>query len=395
MRPTIILALVLVAVPAAIEANPESIKRRIRAYELAYNLDYEEASREMEAAAKADPRDPGAERGLAVIPWLLISHTRGAATVDEYLGSLSKENVALRAPPAALKTRFATHADNALKLAEELVKARPNDPAVLYELGAIVALRAAYVATIDGKVISAFKSARRAYQTNERVLELDPSRTDAGLVVGTYQYVAGSLSPAMRMLAWIGGISGGKASALRLIEAAAASRTEASADAKFALVLLYNRERRYDDAQRTLGDLQQLFGKNQLLWLEAGATALRAGRAADAETYLTTGLKMSADDTRPRMFGEEALFLQKRGAARVTLKRPAEAETDLQRALTLDSRKWVKGRVHAELGKLADLRSERKTASSHFKQAEQLAYEDNDATGRHAAKRWIRKAYRP
>src|SRR5688572_28304583 len=85
MRPTILLALLLVAVPAAIEANPESIKRRIRAYEFAYNLDYEEATREMEAAVKADPRDPGAARGLAIIPWLLISHTRGAATVDEYL----------------------------------------------------------------------------------------------------------------------------------------------------------------------------------------------------------------------------------------------------------------------------------------------------------------------
>jgi hypothetical protein len=79
----------------------------------------------------------------------------------------------------------------------------------------------------------------------------------------------------------------------------------------------------------------------------------------------------------------------------VTLKRTAEAEADLQRALTLDSRKWVKGRVHAELGKLADFRGERKAASSHFKQAEQLADEDNDAAGRDAAKRWIRKAYNP
>ena len=37
------------------------------------------------------------------------------------------------------------------------------------------------------------------------------------------------------------------------------------------------------------------------------------------------------------------------------------------------------------------IRSERATASSHFKQAKQLADEDNDTIGSDAAKRWIPK----
>ncbi len=65
----------------------------------------------MEAAAKADPKDPAAERGLASIPWMMISFRRGAVTVDEYLGGVTRQNVAMREPPADLASRFGTHRD--------------------------------------------------------------------------------------------------------------------------------------------------------------------------------------------------------------------------------------------------------------------------------------------
>jgi len=95
-----------------------------------------------------------------------------------------------------------------------------------------------------------------------------------------------------------------------------------------------------------------------------------------------------------RMFGEEALWLQKHGAALLALGRTAEAEKDLRRALTLDARRWVAGRVHAELGKVADLRNDRATARVHFEKAVQLAEEDNDPIGRAAAARWVDARFR-
>src|SRR5688500_18305241 len=108
-------------------ANPESARLRARAYDLAYNLDYDEAARTMEAAAKADPADAAAERGLAVIPWLMISFARGAVTADDYPGSISRQNVAMRTPPADLAARFQRHISRALQLAEMQVAARPRD----------------------------------------------------------------------------------------------------------------------------------------------------------------------------------------------------------------------------------------------------------------------------
>src|SRR5688500_6389781 len=355
-------AIIVALVPAAAAGNEQSARLRARAYQLAYNLDYDEATREMEAAVRADPADSAAERGLAVIPWLLISSTRGAATVDDYLGSISRQNVAMRQPPADLAARFNRHIARALALAEAELKRRPRDPEALYQVGATVALQASYVATVEGRILGAFRAARRAYDAHEQVLELAPARRDAGLVVGTYRYIVSAMSLPIRMMAYVAGFGGGKDEGLRLIEQAAASTTEASADAKFALVLLYNRESRYADALRVLGELQRLYPRNRILWLEAGATALRGARAAEAEQHLSTGRRMLAGDKRPRMFGEEALWLQKHGATVGALGRRDEAEPLLRRVLTLESRNWVAGRAHAELGKLADLRSDRSSA---------------------------------
>jgi len=87
----------------------------------------------------------------------------------------------------------------------------------------------------------------------------------------------------------------------------------------FALVLVYNRERRYDEARRTLQELRKLHPRNRLVLLEEGSTALRAGRPAHAERVLTEGLAMLAATTGPKIPGEDTLWRYKRGAARVAL----------------------------------------------------------------------------
>jgi len=383
----------LLFVPTSVGANGESARLRAHAYELAYNLDYDEATREMQKAVAADPKDIAAERGLAVLPWLHITFQRGAVTVDDYLGGLTRQQVALKQPPADLAMQFRQHIERAMQLAEARMQANSRDADALYELGATVALQASYVATVEGRVLGAFRAARRGYNLHEQVLELQPSRADAGLVVGTYRYIVSVMSLPLRLTAYVAGFGGGKERGLELIEQAAARGGDARTDARFALVLLYNREKRYADASRVLADLQREFPRNRILWLEAGATSLRAGRADEAERHLSTGLRMLAADSRARMYGEEALWLQKRGAALVGLNRLDEAERDLSRGLTLESRQWVSGRTQTELGRIADLRGNRAAARMRFTTAVQLCEQDNDPIGAAAARPWIGQAY--
>ena len=186
------------------------------------------------------------------------------------------------------------------------------------------------------------------------------------------------------------GFGGDKDRGLRLIQEAAAFNGDNQDDARFALVLLYNREKRYDDALKVLGYLRETFPRNRLAWLESGATSIRAGRPADAERVLSDGMARFADDTRHRMFGEDALWRYKRGLARAYLGRRADAEADLRFAIAAEGRNWVHGRSHLELGKIAQAAGDNARANEEFRNAVQLCESDNDPIYAEEARRLLK-----
>ena len=208
-------------------------------------------------------------------------------------------------------------------------------------------------------------------------MELDPKRKDAGVTVGTYRYVISTLSMPMRMMAYVAGFGGGKERGIRMLEETAAAGGESGTDALFALVLVYNREKRYDGAEKSLQELRRLHPRNRLVVLEAGSTAIRAGRPDQAEILLTEGLGMLAKSTGPRIPGEETLWRYKRGAARVALKRD-DARQDLEVALGPEAQSWVQGRARVELGRIALRSGNRSAASSEARQAQTLCEQGND-----------------
>jgi tetratricopeptide (TPR) repeat protein len=316
-------------------------------------------------------------------------------TVDHYIGSFTRSSVDLPKPPPELEKEFRTHVERAIELAEKRVAASPKDAQAHYDLGAALGLEASYTATVEGKLLAGFRAARRCYDEHERVLALDPSRKDAGLVVGTYRYVVSTLSLPVRMLAYVAGFGGGKDRGIQMLRETAeydldtgkrtapgVSQTETGndvrADALFALILVYNRERRYDEALQALERLRRLFPRNRLIWLESGSTALRANRGQLADELLTHGLAALALDQRPRMPGEEALWHYKRGAARALVGRTEDAMSDLKFALGADPQLWVNGRTRVELGRLALKRGDRSSAANEAKQAETLCERGND-----------------
>ena len=65
-----------------------------------------------------------------------------------------------------------------------------------------------------------------------------------------------ALSLPVRWMAYVAGFGGGKERGMTLVEEAAAYGGDNQDDARFALILLYNRERRYDDALKQLALLR-------------------------------------------------------------------------------------------------------------------------------------------
>jgi tetratricopeptide (TPR) repeat protein len=383
-------AVTLVALCAPAAANPRSEALRALAANDLYNLDRERAIATYREAIAADPEDAAAERGLAVALWMSETFRRGTMTVDSYLGGVTSSNAKFPPPPREIVGQFDAALDRAVALARTRLAANPKDADAHYQLGAAIGLRASFAATINGSMRAAFGSARDAYNAHERVLELDPGRRDAGLIVGTYRYLVAALSLPLRWAAYVAGFGGGRERGLRMVEEAARYAGENQTDARVALVLLYNREQRYDEALRELEALRTGYPRNRLFLLEIGAALLRAGRPAEADRVLSEGIGRLAGDNRPRMFSEEALWYYKRGAARAALGRSAEATEDLNKALSMDARQWVHGRAHLELGRLALKAGSRAAAQAELQMAVTLCERDNDSAWAAEARRLLR-----
>src|SRR6185312_6334198 len=315
------LALLVVAAAAPAAGNSASAALRAKGAKEIYSLDRDLALESFKQAVVADPQDAGAYRGLASALWLSITFHRGNMTVDDYLGSVSRSRSPAPPPPADVAAAFNDALEHATSIARARIAANPRDASAHYELGAAIGLRASYIATVDNSALGAFRAAKSAYAEHETVLALDPSRKDAGLIVGTYRYIVSTLALPMRWAAYVVGFGGDKEKGLQLVEGAANYPGDNQEDARFALILLYNREKRYDDALKLLATLRERFPRNRLMWLESGSTSLRAGRPADAERFLNEGMTRFATDTRQKMFGEDALWWYKRGAARAALGR--------------------------------------------------------------------------
>lgn len=378
-----------------VPAPPSPAARQLQiAFDHAYNLDHDQALAVLDQAMRDHPTDAALPRAHATLTWLNLLFRRGMVLVENYLGPVSKEDVKVAAPPTAARSAFHTQVSRSIALSEAALARRPGDPAAMFELGSALGLQASWSATIDGKVMGAFGSARRAYNLHERVLTVAPHRVDAGLIVGTYRYLVASLMLPARWLAYVAGFGGGKEKGLGLIEAVANSGSLSQTDARFALVLLYNREGRYAAAQAHLGELRRAYPRNRLLWLESGATYLRAGKPAEAEAVLSEGMRMLAADTRPRMLGEEGHWRYERGMARVRLRRAQDAIADLTEALKHEQIGWVRTRTHLELGKAADLAGNRPGAVAEYTKAQQSATTSGDTEAANQARRYKASPYR-
>jgi len=385
---------VLVGAAAQLSTEARAESKRLRTIGLAagYNLDYPEALDAFRAAMEADPDDPAPHRLFAATLWIKALFAQGAMTAEDYLGQ-ARSSVSRTPPAQEVDRAFREHVQRAATLAERAVKRDPEDADAHFQLGAAQSFLASYIATVEGRGMAGFGAARRAYDEHERVLALDPRRKDAGMVVGLYRYGVSTLSWPWRLVAGIAGFGGGKDRGLRLVEEAAAFESDVQTNALFTLIVLYNREQRYDDAGRVIARLQGRYPRNRLLWLERGTTALRAGRGSDARTALEEGLAALAKDPRPRAFGEEARWRWAYGAALVLSGQIESADRELRQVLVLEGPAWLRGRAHKELGKVEDLRGHRAAAVEHYREAVRIGKAEHDPGSADEAASLLRDAY--
>ncbi len=362
------------------------------AFDAAYNLNYDQALVLAKRAVQVDPNSAAAHRVVADVIWLKLIFLRGAVSVDYYAGTTTKSQAMLPKTPPDLAAEFTSELNASIAICEAELKKNKKDAAAEFDLGAAYGLQASYMASVEGKLSGALGPARHAYEAHDTVLELAPTKVEANLIVGTYRYLESTFALPVLLMAYIVGFGGGKERGISMIELAAA-HGDAQTDADFALILIYNAEKRFADALRVIRLLEPRFPNNRILVLEEGATALRAGQARDADRILTAGLDRLAQDSRPRFAGERALWLYKRGAARVVLGQKTGAIADLNDATAAQPIGWVLGRIRLEFGKLADLDGARDRATATYREAASICRANNDTLCVDAAERLERRPF--
>src|SRR2546422_672531 len=103
---------------------------------------------------------------------------------------------------------------------------------------------------------------------DQQVLKLDPTFDDARLTIGTYDYVVGVVPGFVRFVVGVFGVRGaGKEAGIQQLELAAAKGKSGSTDAKMVLLVVYNREKKYDDSLRLINELHAKYPRNFLFEL--------------------------------------------------------------------------------------------------------------------------------
>jgi tetratricopeptide (TPR) repeat protein len=244
-------------------------------------MDYERAISDMQKVAAEHSSDPYAVNNLANIYLIRELFRMGALEPTDYTND-SFIGTPRRPATEAAKTKIKELLERATGLEEDRLRINPNDVEALYARGVTRGMRSSYTGLIDRSWLTALRSAVGSRHDHERVLELSPTFTDARLIVGTHDYVVGSLPWAVKMAASLVGFSGNKDRGIEELYTASKGGGEASIDAKILLALFLRREGRFDEALNLVRALTQLFPQNVIVALEEGDLLRAAHRDKEA-----------------------------------------------------------------------------------------------------------------
>ena len=236
--------------------------------EALYNLDYDKANKDFKEIVRLYPKHPAGPQLLAARVWIKTLYESRRLQSSLYSSQSFFSSGDDKVDPKII-TEFRNLTREAKRLAEARIKQTPKDIEALDWLGAIQGLKASFEEAVERRHFAALKDGDDAVDRHREVMKLDPTFIDAGLTVGLYEYVVGSLPLPIKVVAGITGFRGSKKKGLAMIERVVKEGKWSRDDAKTLLIVLYTREKRYNDALVYARELSAKFPRNYLFRLEA------------------------------------------------------------------------------------------------------------------------------
>jgi hypothetical protein len=245
------------------QQRAELDKLHAEGYEALYNLDYEGARRRFLKMVEIAPDDPAGAQCLASSLWLQQMNESYELNATLYSGTESKTKKDRRQTD-----EFRKWIRQAKTLSEARLKKEPRNIDALYYLGAAEGLEATYTASVERKYVAAMRAGNSAVDHHREVLKLSSDYHDAELTIGLHNYVVGSLSLPLKMIAGTMGVHGSKKRGIESLERVAVEGKWARDIAGLLLVDLYKREKRFADAVKLARQLSEKYPRNYLFRLQ-------------------------------------------------------------------------------------------------------------------------------
>jgi tetratricopeptide (TPR) repeat protein len=255
-----------------------------------YNLDYDTALRDFKEIVRLYPSHPAGPQLLAARLWIKTLYESRRLQSSLYSSESFYASGDDKVDPKII-SEFRNLTREAKRLAELRLKQNPKDIEALDWLAAIQGLKASFEEAVERRHFAALKDGDDAVDKHREVLKLDPKFIDAGITVGLYEYVVGSLPLPIKVVAGVTGFRGSKKRGLALLEGVARDGAWSRDDAKTLLIVLYTREKRYLDALAHARELSVKYPRNYLFRLEAADALVSQAEVERANKHTEAAVK--------------------------------------------------------------------------------------------------------
>jgi tetratricopeptide (TPR) repeat protein len=280
------------AIPLQAQPLPQNLEPLCKeGFGSLYQMDYATAKRQFEQMIKSDSKHPAGYVYLASAIWLEHLATLRRAHTRLY----NRGNAFFRqkndAVDPVVDRLFHQTMQKGIVRAQLRLRADKNDLAGLYYLGTAYGSIAGYESTVKRAFLSSLRNGTEAVEMHKKVIKSHPQFVDAYLSLGMYNYVVGTLPAGVKVLMMLGGVRGSKQEGLKQLEKVVKHGNLARDEAAVILVVLYDREGRYQDAQKLLAGLVEKYPRNPIFRFESAAMYSKLARFAESVTAFETLLK--------------------------------------------------------------------------------------------------------
>ena len=359
-------------------------------YQHFYILDYGTAISRFESVLKEHPTDPMAH-GYLLMAFVFreLYHQDLLDTTDYAHDSFlsSKRNVQV---PEATRQRIESLTDTGIRLADERIKANPQDKNAWFARGYIRGMHAAFITLADHSFAAAAHQGYAARNDSEQVLTIDPDSADAQMAIGIQQFAVASLPRFVRMIVGIVGVGGNKERGLQLLREAAAQGVVTAVESRTALSLFLRHDARYPAALEVQHGLAVEYPHDYLFRLEEANLTKDEGNGPGAIALYKVVL---SDAAKPGYFIDPRLQMAWFGLADTERGQNDYADAAQHYVTAADQPKcsdWLRKRAQLNAGEMYDLLHQRDKALELYRLASSGGGDQSQAE---AARRLIRSPY--